>query len=216
MKILIWLLFSLQATTVMAQNCQAPSQGFLEIRFRETFHFNLAERELKEWMIHPKNYELRPNIKSIDQRIRYSGQRLEREELLSESQDMFEQAIQNTGRARDMDGFPARGTKSKVYGSQGALSLEVNHLEKEDLDFMPKELLDKLGPKMKVNYLYPNDKFEYHLTYDGKELPMEKAFLKIQKDMETARNRARFENNEDRRWYERTHGGEVSGSSSRQ
>lgn len=210
------MLLILQSSNLFASACQAPSHGFIHIRLRESFHGPLAETELKEWMTHPKNQEVRQSLKVLDQKIKFSPQRLEREDLLDESQLKFEQAIQNTGRPTLMDNFPAEGTRSLVSGGKGVLSIVMSKLKKGDLDFMPKTVLDKLEPKVKVNYFFPYDKFEYFLTYDGKELPIEAALIQVQKDMEKDCELRRFDNVEQRFWYKKTRGVEypnASGSS---
>lgn len=207
MKRILTILFIFNATTLLAIECQPPSQGHLEARLKESFHGKLAETELKEWMIHTSNGEVRRNIKELDRRIKFSPQRLEREELQAEAQIKFEQAIMNTGRPSEMDNFPAVGTHSKVYATKEALTLEMSNLNKEDLDLIPKEVLDKLESKVKVNYYFPYDKFEYLLTYDGKELPMGNALLKVQKDMEKACELRRIDNVVHRAWFQKNYGG---------
>lgn len=212
MKRLFLTIFILKATAALASDCQAPGQGFLDIRIKETFHASLAQSELKEWMSHPSNSEVRRNLKSIDQRIKFSPQRSTREKLLAESQLQFEQAITNTGNPSLIKNFPAPSTESRVMSEQGALSIEMSRLSKEELDFLPKLVEDKLEPKIKIHYFFPYDKFEYFLTYDGRELPMEKALLKVQKDMEDNCERRVIQNGEDRRWYQKNHGGGGNGS----
>lgn len=204
MKSLLFALIILPITQSFASECQVPSQGHLEMRLKENFHGSAGERELKEWMIHPSNGEVRNNIKELDRRIKFTPQRLDREVLQDETQIKFEQAIMNTGRPNEMDNFPAVGTNSKISGSKGALTLEMTNLQKEDLDVFPKEILDKIEPKVKINYYYPYDKFEYLLTYDGKEQPMGVALLRVQKDMESHCERRMVENQEYRAWYKKT------------
>lgn len=203
----------LKAAAALASDCQAPGQGFLEARIKETFHASLAQSELKEWMSHPSNSEVRRNLKSLDQRIKFSPQRSTREKLLAESQLQFEQAIVNTGAPSVIKNFPAPSTESSMISEEGALSIEMSKLSKEELDFLPKPIADKLEPKIKINFFFPYDKFEYFLTYDGKELPMEKALLKVQKDMEDQCERRVIQNGEDRRWYQKNHGGGGAGGS---
>lgn len=201
-----------QALPALASECQPPSQGHLEARVKESFHGKLGETELKEWMIHPSNQEIRQSLKELDRRIKFSPQRLDRELLQAETQVKFEQAVLNTGRVSVMDNFPAIGAQSKISGSTGALTLEMRNLAKDELDIFPKEILDKLEPKVKINYHFPYDKFEYLLTYAGKEQPMGKALLNVQKDMEDACERRMIQNGEYRRWYDKSNGGGSSGS----
>jgi hypothetical protein len=215
MKSLLLFLLIFQSISILASECQAPSQGHLEMRLKESFHGNLAERELKEWMIHPSNYEVRQKIKELDRRTKFSQQRLDREALQYEAQIKFEQAIQNTGRPNVMDHFPATGTQSKVSASPGALTIEMDKLVKDDLDVIPKEILDKLEPKVKINYYYPYDKFEYLLTFAGKEQSMQSALLKVQKEMEDHCERRMIDNAEYRGWYQKSQGIAPSTGSSR-
>lgn len=192
-------------------DCHAPGQGHLEMKLKESFHTELGESELKEWMMHPRNEALREDIKSIDRRVKFSG-RLQRESLLSEAKIKFEDAIVNNGRPSEISDFPAKGSHSKIAGTEGALSLEMNNLSKDELDVLPKEILDKLDSKVKINYYFPYDKFEYLLTYDGRELPMMKAFSKIQKDFEEACEIRKKENRLNRRWDREYMGVGESGS----
>jgi hypothetical protein len=215
MKSLLLALIIFPTTQAFASECQVPSQGHLEMRLKENFHATAGERELKEWMIHPSNSEVRNNLKELDRRIKFTPQRLEREVLQDETQIKFEQAIMNTGRPSEMDNFPAAGTNSKVSSSKGALTLEMTNLQKEDLDVFPKEILDKIEPKVKINYYYPYDKFEYLLTYDGKEQPMNVALLRVQKDMEVNCERRMIENQEYRHWYKESRKIEASTGSGR-
>jgi hypothetical protein len=62
----------------------------------------------------------------------------------------------------------------------------MNSLSKEELKFLTPEVLDKLGPRVRIHYMYPYEKFEYYLTYSGEELPMKKALHKMQDDFEDA------------------------------
>jgi hypothetical protein len=209
MKNFLSILLLFQTTISVASVCQAPPQGMMESRIKETFFVALGETELREWMTHPTNYEIRMKLKELDRRIKFSPQRLQREELLAETQVKFDQAIINTGRPYMMEHFPAPQAFSKVYASQGALSLEMRNLAKESLDFLPPEILEKLEPKVRVNYFFPYDKFDHYLTYKGKELPMQDALLLVQKDMEDACERRMIDNDEYRRWYSNKHGGGV-------
>lgn len=214
MKSFLTFILLFQAASAVGSACQPPGAGHLEARIKETFYGEATETELKEWMIHPSNYEVRQSLKNLDRRIKFTPQRLDREALLVEMQGKFDQAISNTGRPSTMDNFPANGTQSKLSGSEGALTIEVSNLAKEDLDLLPKEVLDKLESKVKINYFYPYDKFEYHLTYDGKEMPMQAALLKVQKDMEYFCEKRMIDNRVDRGWIQKHYGGDSKGSGS--
>lgn len=209
MKNLILTLLLINPALSAASACQAPPQGMMESRIRETFFVSHGETELKEWMTHPSNGEVRLKLKELDRRIKFSPQRLQREELLAETQVKFDQAIMNTGRPYMMEHFPAPQAFSKVFASPGALSLEMRNFEKETLDFLSPEVLKKLEPKVKLNYYFPYDKFEYFLTYNGKELPMQDALLLVQKDMESACEIRMIENDSYRNWYGQKYGGKV-------
>lgn len=211
MKSFLSILLIIQATNASAIECQPPGAGHLESRIKETFYGEASETELKEWMTHPSNYEVRQSLKNLDRRIKFTPQRLDREALLGEMQVKFDQAIQNTGRPSTMDNFPANGTQSKMTGSEGALTIEVTNLAKEDLDLLPKEVLDKLEPKVKIHYYYPYEKFEYLLTYDGKEQPMHAALLKVQKDMEYYCEKRMIDNRVDRGWIQKHYSGDSKG-----
>jgi hypothetical protein len=211
MKNTLFIILVSYSSSVMA-GCLPPGQGFLEGKVKEVFHANLGETELKEWMMHPSNGPIRQELREIDRRHKFAPNRLMREELMATSRLKFDQAILNNERPSDMDNFPASGTHSKISSSEGALTLEMSGLSKEELDVLPKEVLTKLDPKIKINYSFPYDKFEYFLTYDGKELPILKALIKVQQDMEKACEQNQFDNKEYNRWYDKTHGGGSSNS----
>lgn len=211
MKKLLSICFLFFAGIAVASDCHPPSQGFLEGVLKENFHALEGEAELKEWMNHPSNYEIKNEIKALDRRSKFST-RLKREELLGEAQMKFEKAIINNGRPDEMENFPVAGTRSKISSSYGALTLEMSNFSKEELNVIPKEILDKLEPKVRINYYYPYDKFEYMVTYNGKEQPMNKALQKVQADMEAACEVRVIENGEYRNWYN-NHGGGAGGGS---
>lgn len=210
-----WLTFLCLIPVFSAQafECQAPGQGFLESRVKEVFQAKLGETELKELMLHPKNTQVRQELKELDRRTKFTAQRMDREKLQTESLVQFEQALQNAERTSEFDHFPVINSVSKMSGSAGALTIEMNKLPKEELDVLPPEILSKLDSKIKINYYYPYDKYEYFLTYDGKELPMQKALNVVQSDMEKNCEQRIYDNNEYRRWYKDKHQGEAKAAS---
>lgn len=212
MKIPIFLQFILYAGTALGQ-CHPPGQGFLEAKLKEIFLINHGEDEVKEWVGHPKNVTLREEIKALDRRSKFSG-RLVKEELLVQSKEKFDMMIVNNERSNEIHDFPTVGAHSKMMASKGAIDIEMVNLPKDGLDVLPPEILTKLSAKVKLHYLYPYDKFEYFLTYDDKELPMDKALGKIQQDMESACELRMFDNREYREWYEKGRSGTGSGSKS--
>lgn len=165
--------------------CQAPSSAFLESKLKESFQIESGERELKELVSDPKNYALREDVKSLDRRIKYSN-RMDREQIAIETKQKFDQMIAVAGRGERIDNFPVEGAVSVFSTSNNAISLEQNNLSKEDLDVLPPRVLDKLSNKVKIEYQYPYDKFEYIITYDGREMPFKRASNKIQNDFEDA------------------------------
>lgn len=177
--------------------CQAPGQGFLEEKLKESWRTVAGENELKEIVRDPKNYALREEVKSLDRRSK-NANRIEREELANEANRKFIQMIETTGRADEIRDFPLNGASSAVSSNDESISIEMKNLSKEDLDVLPPQVLEKLQPKVKIKYYYPYDKFEYHLTYNDRELPMQKAFNKIQNDFEDACDQRKRENQHSR------------------
>lgn len=165
--------------------CQAPGQSFLEGKLKESFMTRSGEEELKDVVLHPKNYALREEIKSLKRRTIYAN-RLERTYISADINKRFSQMIAATGREEVIAEFPGPGSTGKLSSTDDSMAIELNNLSKEELDVLPPKVLDKLENKVKIEYKYPYDKFEYVLTYDGRELPMEKAFNKIQDDFEDA------------------------------
>ena len=91
-----------------------------------------------------------------------------------------------TRKTNQIENFPVSGANSKLTSETDSLAIEVSNVSKEDLDVLPPQVLDKLSNKVKIRYMYPYDKFEYVLTYDGREFPMQKALAKMQVDFEDA------------------------------
>lgn len=208
----LFVLFFIISSQTWAQSqspyarCQAPGQGFLEEKFRESFLTDAGEKELKEVVRDSKNYALREEIKSINRRTMVVG-RIERSELVQEAEKKFQQMIELASRTEDIQNFPAQGAVSKVSAVNDSLAIEMNNLSKEDLDVLPPQILEKLSPKVTIYYHYPYDKFEYYLTYNERELPMNKAFLKIQNDFEESCVRNNLENSYDRKKNQNSYGG---------
>lgn len=210
MKKLLSLLILSHSLTIAASDCHPPSQGHLEGVLKDSFYASKGESELREWMNHPNNTEIKKELKALDRRSKFTT-RLKREELYAEAQVKFETAILNNERSDEMENFPVVGTRSKISTSQNTLILEMSNFSKDDLNVIPKEILEKLEPKVKINYYFPYDKFEYLLTYEGKELPMNKALQKVQAEMETLCEMREIENGEYRRWYQKNYGGDGNG-----
>lgn len=196
MKSLILLsIFSL-TTAAYAQfrpKCQAPGGSFIEDRLKEAFATAPAEKELKDVVLDQRNYSLREDIKSINRRKMYAD-RIKMKELEEETHAKFDQMIDTTGRNEDITDWPQPRAFGRLSSTGSAIAIELNNLSKEDLDVLPKPVLDKLSNKVKIEYKYPYDNYDYFLTYDGREYPMDKAMNKIQKDFEDACEQTLAEN----------------------
>lgn len=185
MKLLVLTFFISTTVQAFVGHCQAPGQAFLANKLKESFGTAPAEKELKEVVLHAKNYELREEIKSLDRRSKVADRIMMKEISLNRNQK-FAEMIEKTGRTEELTDFPVTGAISKLGSTEDALEIEVKNLSKEDLDIIPKPVLDKLGNNVRIQYKYPYDRFDYILTYDGKELPMDKALNKVQNDLEDA------------------------------
>lgn len=164
--------------------CQAPSQAMMEDRLRASYKLDSAENELREIVKEDSNYPIREEVKALKRRLRFTS-RKKREPIYTELQAKFEQMIQNAETEPLIANFPYEKASSTVGTSEvGTLVMSMKNLNKEELDFLPEETLKKLDPTVKVHYFYPIDKFEYVLTFDGKDLPMRKAFTKMQVEHE--------------------------------
>lgn len=165
--------------------CQAPGQGFLEGRIKEVFMTGPGEKELKDVVLDQRNYTLREEIKSINRRKQLAD-RIKMKELEYETSNRFAQMIEVTGRNEDITDWPSPRAYGRLSTSGNAIAIELNNLSKEDLDVLPDEVNNKLSNKIKIEYKYPLDSYQYYLTYDGREYPMDKAMLKMQRDFEDA------------------------------
>lgn len=185
MKYLFFLLTVTMVQTALGASCQAPGQSFLEEKLKASFATVPAEKELKDIALDPKNYDLREELKSLNRRAKFAN-RIEIKEIETKTNDKFAQMIGATRKTNEIENFPVSGANSKLSGENDSLAIEVNNVSKEDLDVLPAKILDKLSNKVKIRYMYPYDKFEYILTYEGREFPMQKALAKMQVDFEDA------------------------------
>jgi hypothetical protein len=192
--------------------CQAPGHGFLEHKLRESWSTDALENELKEVVSDPRNLSLREEIKGLDRRSKFA-RRIEKEELYSEVHKKFIQMIEVTNRSDEIKNFPTVGASATFLSTDESISIEARNLSNEDLDVLPVTILEKLEPKVKIKYYYPYDKFDYFLTYNNRELPLEKAFNKIQSDFEDACEDRVLENRRILRSREQSYPG-INGQSS--
>ncbi len=167
------------------ESCQAPGQSFLEGKLKASFATDPAEKELKDIALDPKNYDLREEVKSLNRRSMFAN-RIEMKEIETKTNDKFAQMLEATRNSNEIVDFPVSGAVSKLTSETDSLAIEVSNVSKEELDVLPQKVLDKLSNKVKIRYMYPYDKFEYVLTYDGREFPMQTALAKMQVDFEDA------------------------------
>lgn len=165
--------------------CHPPSQPFFEKKLRESFHFSEGESELKEVVRDPRNYTVREEIKGLRRQM-YFANRVQRSFLEDQLVPKIENMIEVTNRRNPIADFPINGTSSNLSSSEeGHLSIAMENLPKEELDFLPPQIVEKIGNKVKIKYHYPLDKFDYVISYNGKELPMDQAFHKMQDEFES-------------------------------
>lgn len=167
------------------QECQAPGQSFLHQKLKESFQTAPAEKELKEVVSDQRNFTLREEVKALDRRKMYSN-RIQKKYLSDEMNQKFNQMIESTGRSEELADFPTPGAIGKLKGTKDSLSIELTNLSKEDLGVIPPQVLEKLSNKVKIEYKYPYDKYDYFITYSGIEMPLEKGLNKLQEDFEDA------------------------------
>lgn len=167
------------------QDCQAPGQSFLHEKLKQSFMTAPAEKELKDVVTDQRNYTLREEIKALDRRKMYAD-RIQTKFLASEMHKKFDQMVETTGRTEELEDFPTPGAIGNIKGTKDSLSIELTNLSKEDLTVFPPKVLEKLDNKVKIEYKYPYDKYDYFITYEGKELPLDKGLNKIQEEFEEA------------------------------
>ena len=165
--------------------CHPPSQPFFEQKLRQSFRFSEGETELKEVVRDPRNYNTREEIKGLRRQLAFAN-RVQRSHIESRIIPKVENMIDVTNRRDPISDFPLNGTSANLSSSEeGHLSIAMENLPKENLDFLPPEIVEKIGNNVKINYHYPLDKFDYVISYDGKDLPMDQAFHKMQDDFES-------------------------------
>jgi hypothetical protein len=163
--------------------CQAPHQAFMEGKLKETYVLTDVEQELKEVVKDPNNYSYREELKSLYRKLAFAT-RPQKGPILEDIGSKFEKIIDGAKRGRSIANFPLEGTTSEMSTAPGVLVLTVKHLPREELTFFPEEVLKKLGDSVQIRYSYPVERFEYLVSYEGKELPMNKAFNLLQDDFE--------------------------------
>lgn len=195
--------------------CHPPSQAFFEEKLRRSFHFETGEKELKEVVSDPRNYSAREEVKTIKRQMVFAN-RIQSNTLREKLPPKFESMIDVTNRRGAIRDFPVEGSSANLGSSEdGALEISMENLSKEDLEFLPPTVLNKIGNKVKIKYQYPLDRFDYVVSYDGKDLPMERAFGKIQDDFEYACERNALEgqfDREKRQWKIKNGSGTGGGS----
>lgn len=167
-------------------NCQAPNISFLFGKLKNSMSLEAGERELKEIVTEPVNYELRNEIKSSYRRLKYARRR-EKEPIVQKMTSDFDRMILQADVREEIADFPLKGLTSKVSSFEGSLMISMNNFTKKDeLKFLPPEISEKIGSSIHIRYFYPIDRYEYILPYDGSNLPMEEAFVKMQDEFEVA------------------------------
>lgn len=165
--------------------CHPPSQPFFEQKLRQSFHFSEGETELKEVVRDPRNYTAREEIKGLRRQIVFAN-RVQRSFLENQIVPKVENMIDVTNRRDPISDFPLNGTTANLSSSEeGHLSIAMENLPKDNLEFLPPQIREKIGNNVKISYHYPLDKFDYIISYNGKELPMSEAFHKMQDDFES-------------------------------
>lgn len=178
-------------------------------------------QELKEIITEPVNYELRNEIKSSYRRLKYARRR-EKPPIIEKMTSDFDRMILQADVREDIQDFPEKGLTSKVSSFEGSMMISMsNFTKKEELKFLPPQISAKIGSAVHIRYFYPIDRFEYILPYEGVNLPLDEAFLKMQDEFEVACI-ARFNENFDARQgvknereqkYDTEKGTKVKGSS---
>lgn len=167
------------------QECQAPGQSFLHEKIKESFQTAPAERELKDLVSDQRNYTLREEVKALDRRKMYST-RSQEKFIGEEMHQKFDQMIEATGKTEELADFPTPGAIGRLKGTKDSIAIELSNLSKEDLGVIPPQVLEKLSNRVKIEYKYPYDKYDYYITYSGIEMPLEKGLNKLQEDFEDA------------------------------
>ena len=168
------------------KQCIPPAQPFVEEKIRKSYNFDVGETELKDIVIDQKNYAQREEVKALKRRLMFTKRR-DVPPLMEAIKTNFDLMVENTDSHNLIQDFPARGSSALISGSEeGTLMISMNNLSQEDLDFIPPESLKKLGKNVNIHYKYPYDAFEYFVTYDGVEQPIDKAIYKMMDEFEDA------------------------------
>lgn len=163
--------------------CQAPNMNLLMDRFRESLAIPDSEQYLKEIVTEPQNHELREQIKSNYRRL-YDARMREKPRILSETQKVFEEIITRSNVREGIIDFPAKGSRAEIKAQDNYILMKTQYVDAYKINFLPPEVLKKFTPGVEIRYFYPIDRFEYVLTYDGQDLPADRAINAIQNDFE--------------------------------
>jgi hypothetical protein len=186
-KILYLLIVATYSFPSFAQNkpeCRSPGSGYFQQKFSQVFKFSEGEARLKKIISFDKSYEEREEIKRIKHAASFRRED-DRETLHNEVKEKFDRIIEQVDYTRPLKDFPSQNVVSTFQGTpSGNISMRMDNLPHEDLDVLYPEVLEKLGKSITISYLYPKDKFEYFVSYEGEEVSLDRAFIRIQKDFE--------------------------------
>lgn len=165
--------------------CRVPKESFFKTKFEEWFHTASLERELKEVLSLPVNYERREAIKANHRRT-YFADRFIQEEIRTKLKEEFAGiAVSDPRRLGVMENFPVKGANAQLGAADdGSLEISAEAFPEVEQKFLSPEIRKKLGNQIKVRYHYPIDRFEYSLVYEGKEYPLKEVVSKLQEDWE--------------------------------
>jgi hypothetical protein len=163
--------------------CHPPNHSVFEAKLRQWFHLEDLERELKEVVQEPENYEQREKISSLHRGL-YFATRIKEKEIKDQLRTEFE-VMAVKSRPEPIEELPVKGSKAKLSGSDdGALEISAENIPPIEQELIDETTIKKIRDSVKVRYFYPIDKFKYVFNMDGKELNLTEVIGKLQTSFE--------------------------------
>ena len=195
--------------------CAAPTMNYLLDKLKVSFQATDGEQLLKEIVTGPENYASREELKSLYRQL-HTSRILLRQSLKDKMAAEFEKIIDGAKLREGIPDFPTKGQKASLLSNENSLVLKINSLDTETISFLPEETISKISPWIMIRYYYPIDKFEYVVTFNNEELPLQKAMTRIQSEFESACYNRFWENVSIRKSNSKERNGRSGSSSTRQ
>lgn len=165
--------------------CKAPGEEFVLDKIKGSFQLGESEQLLKEVVTDQKNYQSREQVKALYRRLKFARV-LEKRNILQSMEQEFDLMIDGAGLRPGVQDFPTNGATATFAGSPGSITMKLQGLRKIEGLFLVDGMAEKIDPVISIHYFYPIDRYEYVISYQGKEIHQKEALTLIQEDFQTS------------------------------